>query len=186
MVSMPIYLTLLSAWNSQARKSPNRPPADKVIGHLIYNYSPTGKNLLVSASLPTSWCAMRWIARLKMLCMFGRKTFEEVYVFSWGRCQHCNCYCIVIFVRIHCASCIAIVCRKYSGKNNVLNRNYSGKNNVLNWNYPTIAIELWISGESWMFPYLIHEIHPNAMAIPRNACVVFYSLVGRILHICPF
>ncbi|EES18511.2 hypothetical protein SORBI_3009G199100 [Sorghum bicolor] len=40
---------------SQARKSPNRPPADKVLDYLIYNYSPTGKKL---------------------------KSFEEVYVFS--------------------------------------------------------------------------------------------------------
>ncbi|ONM34463.1 hypothetical protein ZEAMMB73_Zm00001d042075 [Zea mays] len=42
---------------SQARKSPNRPPADKVLDNLIYNYSPTftGKK---------------------------SKSFEEVYIFS--------------------------------------------------------------------------------------------------------
>ncbi|KAK1558018.1 hypothetical protein QYE76_071993, partial [Lolium multiflorum] len=42
---------------SQARKSPNRPPADKVLDNLIYNYSPTfsGKS---------------------------SKSFEEVYLFS--------------------------------------------------------------------------------------------------------
>ncbi|CAM0954571.1 unnamed protein product [Alopecurus aequalis] len=42
---------------SQARKSPNRPPADKVLDNLIYNYSPT-------YSGKTS------------------KTFEQVYLFS--------------------------------------------------------------------------------------------------------
>ncbi|XP_047094917.1 gamma-glutamyl hydrolase 1-like [Lolium rigidum] len=42
---------------SQARKSPNRPPADKVLDNLIYNYSPT-------FSGKTS------------------KSFEEVYLFS--------------------------------------------------------------------------------------------------------
>ncbi|RCV16928.1 hypothetical protein SETIT_3G177700v2 [Setaria italica] len=42
---------------SQARKSPNRPPADKVLDNLIYNYSPT-------FSGKTS------------------KSFEEVYIFS--------------------------------------------------------------------------------------------------------
>lgn len=42
---------------SQARKSPNRPPADKVLDNLIYNYSPT-------FSGKTS------------------KSFDEVYIFS--------------------------------------------------------------------------------------------------------
>lgn len=44
--SHPVALT----WNSQARKSQNRPPADKVLDNLIYNYSPTfiGKKSWVS------------------------------------------------------------------------------------------------------------------------------------------
>ncbi|PUZ65171.1 hypothetical protein GQ55_3G201900 [Panicum hallii var. hallii] len=42
---------------SQARKSPNRPPADKVLDNLIYNYNPTFSGKI-------------------------SKSFEEVYIFS--------------------------------------------------------------------------------------------------------
>jgi len=90
--------------NSQARKSPNRPPADKVLDNLIYNYNPT-------FSGKTS------------------KSFEEVYIFSWDGSRRGRVFLnqhsivIVVWLCIHhtrktgayrfWASCIALLLPPY-------------------------------------------------------------------------